>query len=261
MRRGARRPVSRLFCGFMRRAWLLLWVLLAANAAQAEIKQHTIVGAKYGEPTDRYDHGILGDAVEWGALVLTVAPCTGCTGNVGRGRRHVTIRLPQNRVFEDVEPRIIDAGQGRIVVMVVETDLSLGARLALYDTGGLISATPFIGRTHRWLAPIGAGDFDGDGFVEIAYIDRPHLAKMLRIWRIEYGKLIHVSDTGGFTNHRIGDRTIAGGLRDCGTGLEMIVADARWRRIMAVTFDGKTTRARAVGVVSDGFSAALECTK
>jgi hypothetical protein len=47
----------------------------------------------------------------------------------------------------------------------------------------LLAATPHIGSANRWLAPIGAADLDGDGRVEIAYVDRPHLARTLRIWR------------------------------------------------------------------------------
>ena len=29
-----------------------------------------IARASFGDPTTRYDHGVLGDAVEWGSLTL-----------------------------------------------------------------------------------------------------------------------------------------------------------------------------------------------
>ena len=80
--------------------------------------------------------------------------------------------------------------------------------------------------------------------VEIAYIDRPHLAKRLRIWRFTNGALEHVIDAQGLTNHRIGEDFITGGIRDCGDGPEMLVADANWRNVMAVRFDGASVRTK-----------------
>ena len=220
--------------------------LLPAAPARAGASG-VIAAAEYAEPTTRYDHGILGDAVEWGALVLTLEPCPGCEG--GAQRRRITLRLPETRVFEDIAPRLVTLpGSAGPAVMVVETDLRRGARLALYGDGGLIASTPFIGRPHRWLAPLGAADLDGDGNLEIAYVDRPHLAKTIRIWRFRQdGGLAPVADLPGFTNHRIGWNFIPGGIRDCGGGPEMIVADADWQGVHAVSFRHGRFRSRRLG--------------
>jgi len=230
----------------MRRA-----ALIACGAAHfATAGWAEITAARFTDPTPRYDHGILGDAVEWGALELTVD---------GRTRSLV---LPDSRVFEDLAPRLADLdGDGAAEVIVVETDLARGARLSIYGADGLIAATPYIGRTHRWLAPIGAADLDGDGAVEIAYIDRPHLAKTLRIWRFENGALTEVASVPGLTNHQIGWDYMLGGIRDCGAGPEMITADATWSRMMASAFDGKTIASREIDVVTDrsSFDDALAC--
>ncbi len=51
----------------------LLPVLVALDVAAAEI-----LSARFDAPTRRYDHGILGDAVEWGSLILKVDSCPGC---------------------------------------------------------------------------------------------------------------------------------------------------------------------------------------
>lgn len=220
----------------------------------------SIVSARYTEPTTRYDHGILGDAVEWGAVEMVVDSCLACAD---RTRQTVTLRLPESRVFEDVAPRLVDVdGDGTVEVIVVETDLELGARLAIYaGHGGLLGATPFIGRTNRWLAPIGAADMDGDGLIEIGYIDRPHLARTLRVWRFADGRLTEVASLAGLTNHRIGEADIGGGLRDCGQGPEMIVASADWRRVMAVQLVAGALTARDIGPHQDrsSFAAALAC--
>lgn len=187
----------------------------------------------YSQPTRRYDHGILGDAIEWGALTYVRQ------GSAAHGPYiYEEITLPKSRVFEDIAPRLVDLnGDGRAEIIVVETHLNKGAQLAVYGVikGVLkkITATPHIGRTHRWLAPIGAADLDGDGQVEIAYIDRPHLARLLKIWRFENGKLTLVTERGGLTNHQIGQDYISGGIRDCGTGPQMITTNADWSKIIA----------------------------
>ena len=204
-----------------------MWRLAALVAAVAwPAAAESVLSARYADPTDRYTHGILGDAIEHGSLILET--------DAGRTLR---LTLPETRVFEDTEPRLADIdGDGTLEAIVVETDLRLGARLSVYGPEGLIAANDFIGRTNRWLSPVGAADLDGDGRLEIAYVDRPHLAKTLRIWRFENGTLVPLGDLPGVTNHRIGERDIAGGIRDCGDGPEMIVADANWSQIVAVRF-------------------------
>ena len=47
------------------------------------------------------------------------------------------------------------------------------------------------------------------------------------IWRFESGELRFVSELAGYTNHRIGERDIAGGIRSCNGRPEMIVS---WQR-------------------------------
>ncbi|MEM9972381.1 MAG: VCBS repeat-containing protein, partial [Pseudomonadota bacterium] len=126
-----------------------------------------------------------------------------------------------------------------------------------------VAANEFIGRTNRWLAPVGVGaaDLDGDGAVEIAFVDRPHLAKTLRVFRFAGGALTLVGEFPGVTNHRIGERDIAGGIRDCGAGPEMVVADAAWQRVLAIRFDGARFASEAVGPHEgrQSFAAAMAC--
>ena len=212
-------------------------------AASAEI-----VSASYAEPTPRYQHGVFGETEEWGALAFGLSD-----------DQRMILRLPETRVFEDIAPRLADVdGDGAPEMIVVETDLSLGARLAIYDEAGFVAATSFIGQTHRWLAPIGVADLDGDGLIEIAYIDRPHLARLLRVWRFQDGTLVEVAQVERLTNHRLGDPAIGGGLRDCGAGPEMITANARWSRLVASRLVGGRIESRFVAEGVD-FAAALDC--
>lgn len=242
---------------------LAIWpsaIALASVAQAAMAEPGMIREARYTEPTARYPHGVLGDDVEWGALELTIAPVS---GGARTETRIVTIRLPDTRVFEDLVPRLVDLeGDGRPEALVVESDASRGARLAVYDEAGLVAATPFIGRANRWLAPVGAADFDGDGVREIAFIDRPHLAKTLRIWSFDrQDGLRHMADLPGLTNHRIGWDYILGGIRDCGPGPEIITADAHWTRVIATRFDGKGFASRELGPYreEDDLGRAMAC--
>ena len=194
--------------------------LATSAGAQAGLD---VTAARYTEPTTRYAHAVLGDAVEWGAVEMDV------------GASRVTVRLPQSDVFEDLMPRVVDVDlDGARDVAVIETRSGLGARFAVYrGDGSLLTATPYIGRNFRWLAPVAIADLDGDGAIELAYIDRPHLAKTLRVWRYRDGDLTEVASSAGLTNHRIGDAFIVGGLKTCGSAPEMITVDAGWDRIMA----------------------------
>jgi hypothetical protein len=225
-----------------------LLAMLVAHDAAAQ----TIVGADLIEPTDRYAHGAMGpDVADHGALSLMLAD-----GGVR------IIRLPAARVFEDNEARLADVtGDGALEVVVVESDQRLGARLSVYGADGLIAASPFIGQRHRWMAVAGIGDLDGDGRVEIAAVDRPHLRRTLVIWRQEGGTLTPVAELPGVTNHRFGAPLILGGLRECGSGSEIVLARGDWSGLLAVRFNGLSLDARVIPGPADaaGFAGAMGC--
>lgn len=242
----ARRLLSCVWRGQARRAVLALCLLLPVTA-QAD----PIVSARYAEPTTRYAHAVLGDAIEYG--VLEVVQSSGAV---------VRHRLPQTSVFEDTSPRLVDLDQdGAPEVIVVESSQTEGARLAIYGIDGRIAATPYIGTRFRWLAPVGAADLDGDGAVEIAYVDRPHLAKTLRVWRFENSTLTQVATFAGVTNHRIGEPDIAGGIRLCGGAPEILVASANWGELLALRVSGEKITATPLGreTTRAAFSRALRC--
>ncbi|MCO6382768.1 VCBS repeat-containing protein [Oceanicola sp. 502str15] len=240
--------------------WLVAAPAFAAGPGPICVDQ--ISGANYALPTTRYPHGALGDDEEWGALVVGVQLKMPCRA----GSSNYQATLPQELVFEDLSPRLWDiTGDGKPEVVVVESHAAQGARLAVWGIGetGLerLGATPFIGTRNRWLAPVGAGDLDGDGAVEIAYVDRPHLARVLRVWRWDGGQLVEVAELSGVTNHRFGEPVIHGGLRDCRGGPELVVADPGWQRLVGVRLVEGTLVARDLGAIEgpESFAEARTC--
>jgi hypothetical protein len=214
------------------------------DVVHSSVIQTPLGVAWYSDLTDRYGHGVLGDALEPTTLHLWTDETSAECG--------ISVKLDAPYVFEDVAPRPVDLDKdGRPELIVVRSHAQKGAQLAVYGQVGdqleLIASTPFIGRANRWLAPVGAADLDGDGHFEIAYVDRPHLAKTLRIWRFQNQTLTSVVDIPGLTNHRIGEDFISGGIRTCDAGPEMVLADSNWRRIIGVQLSTTSVTSRDLG--------------
>ncbi len=164
-----------------------------------------IAAAWLARPTDRYPHGALGDALEAAQLVVE-----------RRDGTVLELELPPSRVFEDLEPRLFDLdGDGRDEIILVESDLRLGASVAVYGIGadglGRRAASEFIGRANRWLNPVGAGDFDGDGRPDIAVVLTPHIGGILRLFRFTEPLLEPFADHMGVSTHSFGSFDLAMG--------------------------------------------------
>jgi len=219
---------------------------LALSLAVGSAAAQDIVSARYTDPTDRYPHGALGDEGEWDRLEVTVR-AERVIGDpdapLFRGTRDLTFEfvLPPSLVWEDTAPRLWDVtGDGRPEIVAVQSHQDLGARLLVLGLvdgqPDFLAATEFIGTRFRWLAPVGTADLTGDGFTEIAYIDRPHLAQVLRIVSLrpedDGWALVEIAQRAGLSNHRFGAPLIEGGIADCGAGPVILTADAGFQQVM-----------------------------
>lgn len=214
-----------------------------------------IHSAWFDDATGRYAHGVLGDAIEPSTLV--VRDDNGCTHSVV---------LDQAHVFEDLAPRLSDIDRvAGVEVITVRSHRDYGAQLAVYQLKAndvkLLATTPYIGTSHRWLAPVGIADFNKDGDMDIAYVDRPHLAKTLRVWSYRNGELQQVASKAGYSNHRIGEDFISGGLKTCDQKVSMVTADASWRRIMETTLEENQLISKDLGAFhgTESLTKALLC--
>ena len=213
--------------------------------ARVTVGARNIQEAWLTRPTRRYDHAVLGDDIEAGGLAAKDA----------RGRK-VELVLPETEVFEDRMARLVDLdGDGRDEMVVVHTRRDRGASLGVYAIRGareserivrLAESAP-IGRTHRWLNPAVAADFDGDGRMELAWVETPHIGGTLKIARLEGTgddrRLVPVAELDGFSNHRAGSRVLQEAVTfdwDGDGRPDIILPDAERRRIRVVALkDGR----------------------
>lgn len=163
----------------------------------------TITGARYEAPVDRYGHFALGRPHEY-ALV-------GVTTDAGRT---LTLRLPEDEVFEDIAPRLVRLATGEPEeLLAIISHRESGSRLAIIRLGRdrleMGAQSPAIGIPMRWLNPIGVADLDGDGQVEIAAVIMPHIGGTLKVYRRTGNKLIEVASLAGFSNHIYGSPQLA----------------------------------------------------
>jgi len=148
----------------------------ALQDSRAAVGSRDIARAWLAEPTTRYDHGILGHPVEANSLIVE-----------GRDGKLQSVRLKDDAVFEDLEPRLADLdGDGHDEVVVVKSYLKRGSALAVialnkgkYD---IVAETPPIGQPQAWLNPAGIADYNGDGKQDIAVVRMPHAVGALELW-------------------------------------------------------------------------------
>lgn len=155
--------------------------------------------AWYGAPTTRYQHGILGDAIEAGSL------------HVKAGQKTYSIVLPEDQVFEDRTPRFADLdGDGRPEVIAIRSYLNSGGSVAVYglreNSLAELASSRSIGKTNRWLNIAGIADFAGAGQLQIAFVETPHIGGTLVFTDWQGTKLKPIASLGGFSNHKIGAR-------------------------------------------------------
>jgi len=175
--------------------------------------------------------------------------------------------LPESRVFEDLEPRLFDLdgeNPNKAItdeIVVVETDSKLGASLAVYGVreGKVVkvAATPFIGRSYRWLNPVGAGDFNGDGVADLALVSTPHIGGILKLFSYTPPKLTSYANKRGVSTHSIGSTALGMGRVVKGEVKDLILApnQSHDQLLLLEWVDGKIVERAKVSLSSDIVSA------
>lgn len=154
------------------------------------------------DPTERYAHAVLGDAIEAGGFAVTTP----------KGAQ-LAYRLPQDAVFEDRRVRLADIdGDGVPEAIIIKSYLRRGAAVAVYGLRGArieqIAEGPAVGIPNRWLNIIGIADVNGDGRNDIVYVQTPHLNGLVRVLGFNLGPMREIASIEGYTNHLIGSREL-----------------------------------------------------
>ena len=159
-----------------------------------------VLSAWYEEPTTRYGHGILGDAIEAGRLAVERAD-----GEI------VRYDLDKQTVFEDRYPRVKDLdGDGKMEIVTIKASLTDGAGVTIYgiENGEVVerATSGYHGRANRWLNIAGIANFTGGEGQQVAFVRTPHIGGHLYFYSYDNGNFEEVDKISGFSNHVIGSR-------------------------------------------------------
>jgi hypothetical protein len=208
-----------------------------------------------GPDSGRYDHGVLGDAIE-ATRVLWL-------------ERHGLdvlreLNMPPPHVFEDIAPRpvVLPGAQGARGLLTVRSGPE-GGQLALVTAdparrhGMRLSALgDTVGGYHRWLAPTTDGR-------HLVAVHTPHIGGVLHVYQPEGERLTRRRLQGNVSTHRIGAREIdlAAWLQGLltlpsqnGRQLRLFNPAADWTELPAVALPG---RAILTATVRDAASLAV----
>jgi hypothetical protein len=230
--------------------WALFFVGLSCSLGVWAQSQP--LAAQYRQATERYPHNIMGALSAHTTLAVQWAACPSCPPEP----ESLSAVLPEALVFEDFAPRLVDInGDGTPEVLVVESHQKQGARLALWEIqqGRLVrgASTDFIGTRFRWLAPIGVADFLGQGIALAAYVEKPHLDKVLRLVRRDGDRLVPVASVPNVTNHLIGQESVQSRVESCPEGPRIVLLSANAQRVLVVGWGAQGRSVRDVGPARD----------
>jgi hypothetical protein len=155
------------------------------------------------DPTGRYDHGVLGDALEGGGVILVE------TGGAEPAiATHIVIPEPQ--VIEGTVPLWVDwDGDGQREIIVTLSDANQGAQIVLYsENGKQLAAGEPIGQGQRWRHQIAVAPFGPNGEMELATVLTPHIGGTVGFYQWDGDALNIVAELPGYTSHVINSRNL-----------------------------------------------------
>ncbi len=150
-------------------------------------------------PTDRYDHGVLGDGLEATAVTLR-DPAGGVS----------SIEMAEHEVIEGLTPIAADLdGDGEPEIVVTISSARLGAGLAAFGPSGEpIGRSEPIGQGYRWLHQVGVGGTGPGGEIEIIAVRTPHIGGTVEAYRLVDGRLELVAAEPGYSSHQLGSANL-----------------------------------------------------
>jgi hypothetical protein len=202
-------------------------------------------------PTNRYDHGVLGDKMEASAITLVE------TEPELRVVRNIPIEAPD--VVEGISPIWADLDEdGQREIIVTLSNNQSGARIAAFrEDGSLLAESPPIGLGQRWRHQIAVARFDPDQQPLIVSIRTPHIGGVVEFFQLISGRLEPVREAGGFSAHTIGSRNldaaVAGDFNNDGIP-KLLAPDQTHTTLGVIAFDGTLTTVSLDGTLTSNLS-------
>lgn len=165
--------------------------------------------ALFGDATDRYNHGALGDSIEGETLYVVDAD---------EGELVAQSTLDPPAVFEGLQPLVADMDDdGRPEIVTTVADSADGARIAVFSPSAQHLAT---GPIHEpgWRHQLAVAPFGPGGESELAVVRKPHVDRVLEFYRLRDGGLNIVATATGVSSHSYGSRILDGALAGSFTG-------------------------------------------
>lgn len=188
--------------------------------------------AVLSSPTERYDHGVLGDGLEAEGIGLLKRESGGYA-------LESEIKAESGGVFEGIAPLWFGT-EGEQMLAVNESVEGIGSRISVYSAdGNLTAAGPFFGEEKKWRHLVAAGPFGPNGETEIVATRTPHIGAVTEFYRSnpESGELEIVATGPGYPTHTIYSRNLdaarAGDLDGDGAW-EMLAPNESYNGFVAV---------------------------
>jgi hypothetical protein len=156
------------------------------------------------DPTDQYQHGVLGDALE--ATSVTTVQFSDVPAVIRK------FSVPADWVIESILPIWSDwDGDGEREILLTLSNSSSGSKLVLYDENGNVLAESLpIGKGFRWRHALTIAAFGENGERLLVDVQTPHIGGVVSFysWDKENKLLKTEATLEGYSTHDIGSRAM-----------------------------------------------------
>lgn len=167
-----------------------------------EDEQHRLL--ILSDPSDRYQHGILGDVLE--ATSVTIIQLSDKPSVISK------FSVPVNWVIESILPIWSDwDGDGEREIVLTLSNSSSGSKLVLYNESGNVLAESLpIGKGFRWRHALDIASFGEDGQRLLVEVQTPHIGGIVSFYSWDKkNKVLKTEATiSNYSTHDIGSRAM-----------------------------------------------------
>lgn len=154
------------------------------------------------DPTDRYEHGALGDDLEGGSVKLvTLDP---------KPALQLEVVLPGDVVAEGIAPLWVDlSGDGvRDLILTLSSDEDGAQVVVLNEQGEPLAGAAPVGEGQRWRHVIAVDALGPHGELELVEVLTPHLGGIVQYHRWGDHRLESLAQLGEYGSHELGSRNL-----------------------------------------------------